>query len=351
MMNTKLLSELLKLTDINTIARSKDCKVVSINRTNNGVTAIVKNSYVPSKKNTTYSTSIFFDGTYSCTCPDFTIRRRFCKHLVALYRELSDDERKAFREKKLREIKVKVPTTIMSLNKLTRGGLPIGTVITVTGDPKVGKTFLVYQLASEVSNLLRKPALYIDTEGFFTEQTIEDFKRYFARYKNAEVIVSQIRDLVDLAEFLGIKLKISYAGDKINVSAEDTDCLALETLNQLDAKVLVIDSLSYPIKIAISTSKVQDYAARATIINRLYGKLDYIAAKLPGIVLVVQHISRNVINRSFKIYGGPSMLYAVKYCLHISKISDDKREIKRLIWPGMQPESVTVEFRKDYGYV
>jgi len=347
MMQTKMLNELLKLTDLNTIARSKDCKVAKIERTNNGVTATVKNT----KKNTTYSSSIFFDGTYSCTCPDFSLRRRFCKHLVALYKELKEDERRAFLEKRLREIKIKVPTTILSLNRLTGGGLPIGTVITVTGDPKVGKTFLVYQLACEISNLFRTPAIYIDTEGFFTETTIEDFRRYFSRYKNAEVIVSQIRDLQELAEFIGLKVHLNYTGDKINAAVVDIDSAAIELLRELNSKVLVIDSLSYPLKTTISTSKVQDYAARATIVNRMYGKLDYIASKIPAIVLVVQHISRNVINRSFKIYGGPSMLYAVKYCLHISKISDSKREIKRLIWPGMQPESITVEFKKDYGYV
>lgn len=339
------MKDLLKLTDINTIARASSCKVVSKSKTNNGIVGTVKS------ENNTYTSSIFFDGSFSCSCPDFSFRRRFCKHLVALYKTLSEDEKRTFLEKKMNSFRIKIPTSVMSLNKLTDGGIPVGVVLTITGEPKVGKTFLAYQLACEVSNILRKPALYIDTEGLFTEDVENTFRKFFSRFANSEVIVTQMHELEDLANFLGLNLKFDYKFDKVEVAVSETKCAVLDLLNEIGARMLVIDSLSQLVKTKIPASRMQDFSARSTVLNALYGKLDWLAATATIPLIVVQHVSRNPRTREYKIYGGPTMMYFVKYCLFVDKIDDSRRRIERLIWPGKKTEYVVVEFRDGYGYV
>jgi len=335
------MKDLLKLADLNTIARAKGLKVSNIFSTNNGVSASVEK----------YTASLYFDGSFSCSCPDFNFRRKFCKHLVALFNSIDDETRRKFLERKQNDRVFRIPTSIMSLNKLMGGGLPVGTVITIVGEPKAGKTFLSYQLSCEVSSLLRSPVVYIDTEGVFVEHVVDYFENFFSRFRDKQVIVNQIRDLNDLAEFLGLELTFTYKQKKLEVMSREIDSSAVEILKDLDAKMLVLDSLSYLIKTKMSTSSMQDYSPRATVLNLIYGRLDWISAALNIPVIVVQHISMNPQTKEFKIYGGPSMLYAVKYCLHVKKVSDEERVITRLIWPGKTEESISLKFKDEFGYV
>ena len=333
------------LTDLSRIARAQECQVSDLRVSDRGFSATVS-----SKSGRTHNPHIFFDGTYICDCEDYVMRRKFCKHLVALFRIAPEEARKRFYSKTITTTMIRVPLSITRLNSLLGGGVPINVVLTITGPTKAGKTWLATQLAFEVSSALSMSAIYIDTEGFFNPETENAFRGYFRRFSRANVIFSQVRDPTDLADLLGLNVSIVRRGDSHEVHVTKDRPPLLEYAREQRACVIVIDSLSYVLKSMISFA-LQNLAPRANVVNAMYSQLDYIAASLPALVIVVQHVSFNPRSQEFKLYGGPTMMYLVKYALFVQKLSESKRRIVRLVWPGMPEDSVEVEMRRDYGYV
>ena len=339
------MSELLKLTDLSRIARARDCKVSKVKENSNSVSGevVCKTSGRP------HHPILFFDGTFTCDCEDFVMRHKFCKHLVALYLAASDQAKRKFVAKATSKSVLRIPLSVTKLNSLMGGGVPLNIVLTICGPSKAGKTWLASQLAFEVSSALQRPAIYIDTEGFFDAETESKFRMYLRRFSRANVIFTQMRDPRDLLDFLGVRVTEIRRGERVDALVTKFEPPALQYLREIGTRVLVIDSLSYVIKSVIPFA-LQNLAARANIVNAVYSQLDYLAASLPSLVIIVQHVSFNPTRQTWKLYGGPTMMYLTKYCLFVQKL-DGRRRVRRLVWPGMPEAEVEVELRRDYGYV
>jgi len=353
----------LGLTTPDRAALALEIKIKDIIRNSDKFTGIVE------KDRTIVPSINISSGEYACSCEDYIYRKVFCKHLVALFLRLNEDDKERFLKSFL-ESRKSVPSKIgrplssgcEALDKLMGGGVPSGILLGIYGESKIGKTWLAYQLSSAISSQLKKPSLYIDTEGFSFDKLREYFSR---RFEGSEVHITEARDIYRLLEFFGIKLVLkSSEGGRIDaiieLSSKPFESPAYRLIRDLEYKVLVIDSLTEVLKRFIPVPPQQNFPARAAVINVLFGRLEEIVSPLNIVGIIVHHQSKNpMMEHSWgKPYGGQNIMYNLKYLLQIlpprkadiETYGERCRRILRAYWPGLEQEEVVVVLEKDYGY-
>lgn len=303
------------------------------------------------------------DGSFTCSCPLTKLNSVLCPHATALVLSLPRDLRskalsalKSAWQQKQPKSRV-IFTGLKSFDALT-GGLPSSAVIGLFGPSKIGKTLLATQLSFATSHFTGRPALYIDTEGFYTGETLSIANKIFGkRYEKGEVKVLPARSLDSLLGLFGIAAEVVQREEKYDVMiryTRQTSEMPLVILAaELQPSIIVVDSLSAPLKRQFG-SATQNLPARSAVINSLLGRFDAAVELLdcPGVVIL--HAGKSPINPYdiYKPYGGATVLYNLKYLLLLLPgDSSDERRVVRYVWPLTTREEVKLKLERDVGYV
>lgn len=305
-----------------------------------------------------YVIRISYDGSYSCSCPDFQYRKKLCKHLIAVLLKIDPNLSLKLLESTVQQRPAALPTLssgIKDLDNLVQ--IPVG-IVGVIGPSKIGKTMFVSQLLYKISSDTKKRGLYIDTEGFYTPDAIASSERIFTKRfgESARVEFLQLKTLESLLSFLGLSMSIEAKEKKIDVSvnfvvpAEETPAMKMASF--LDISSMTIDSFTMPIK-RVFGSGTQNLPARAALINAMFARMEEISTTLEIPVFVTHHVAKSPINPydPYKPYGGSSLLYNLKHILLIlAGEKPEERRIIRYVWPYKPREEVVLKLVKDFGY-
>jgi RecA/RadA recombinase len=355
----------LGITTPDRVARGKTVTVEKVEKSDSKIVGVFKSE----EKRRSLAASIDLkDGTYNCSCEDFVYRRMFCKHLVAMFFKLPKDLQSKVLEllkgkKEIIEKSKYVSTGSKTVDMLIGNGIPLGMVLNVIGESKIGKTLFSVQCACSASIQLGAPTLYIDTEGVFVSEEVQKgflsiFEKRFG--KKPEVDFVELRDLTNFADFLGLNIRVqpSESGKRLDAliqySTIAEESPVFQLMKDIGYKMLVIDSFSALIKRTVPVPPQQNYPARAAIVNVTFGRLDEIVSKLRIPAIVVNHTSKAPDNpfAHGKMYGGSAMIYNSKLILQILRHKEEgKRRFKLVYAPAQLEKIVDVELKKDFGYV
>lgn len=292
-------------------------------------------------------------------------------------------------------------TGCRGLDKLMNGGFPLGAPSLLYGIPNLGKTWLSFQTACMSTRKpsaggLNRPALYLDTESFFTADVFDRFYGFFRKRwkdlpKEAEIDMIRIKDIFELGEKLGIQYTIIQEEKRVSAIAkfptsrqtqiakgkgqvvkgtqQSSDWLInseiWQSMKKRNYGLLIIDSLTVPIKSVIPKG-TQHLPGRGTLLTSFLGTLYPIAIKFNAAIIVTDHISRNPMSPGYRYglgipWGGQDITYYIKYqfgMYHALKAEREKygadgsrlRRLERHRFPGMEKELTTVLLAHDYGY-
>jgi len=325
-----------------------------------------------------------FNGEYQCTCMDFMIRRKMCKHLCALLSYLYEHKKKLYRkfvdaalhgEKKVVQVSEYYPTGIFKLDKLLCGGIPKGKIFGVVGESKIGKTWFAIQMATKLAADGHK-VLYIDNEQLFPTKFDDATQRYFSYFEKRWDVPKKIFEknidfisptsLEQFFAYFGLEARIELAGKKSNSKKIDAIITEMggESIIELGIvkngyECIIIDSMTSPLKDKIPVSN-QNFPARSNLINQLYGKIRDISKKYNKTFIIIHHLTKNEAETIRKpegegMWGGYTVKFNSQYVIQIYRHpkydSPKTRKIIRLIYPGLRREETTLILKDDYGFV
>ncbi len=142
------------------------------------------------------------------------------------------------------------------------------------------------------------------------------------------IYVYNCSGIEDFASLIGYEAALK-AGSKLSVSASrisdpSTSPLSL-FMSKYKVKFLFVDSLGGLLKNYVFS--LQDYPARAAILNIVLHTLATIADEYGLVVLVSNHESRSPANNFTSFYGGSPVGYGFKYSLYLRMKSPNIREL------------------------
>jgi len=292
-------------------------------------------------------------------------------------------------------------TGTKTLDNMMGGGIPLGVPSLVFGKSNLGKTWMCFQLAcmstrDPKKGGLGKPALYLDTEFFFTDEVFDLFYGYFRKRwpdlsEKPMIEIVRIPDIFELGKFFNIHYTIKQEGDRVSVVSKfPTDRQAVlkehgksemkETVQSGDwlkssdvwtkfeknkYGIMVIDSITVPIKSVIA-SATQNFPARTSILTQLLGTLYPIAKNFNTSIVVTDHITSNPMSPGYAYgsgdpWGGQNVTYYIKNQFGLFPPLKEQREkyvldgnrirrVERHRMPGKDQTLVAVILQKDYGY-
>jgi hypothetical protein len=305
-----------------------------------------------------YVVKVSGDGSYTCSCSDFQYRGKLCKHTLAVLMKAPSERAMKIIDAIVTQRQQPTPTLSWGIKALDELALlPVG-VIGVIGPSKVGKTLFVSQILYKLSADLKRPGLYIDTEGFYTPEAIASSEQIFSKRlgEGARVEFMRLKTLESLLSFFGLDMVIEAREKKIDVSvtfstpADETPAMKIASF--LGASAMAIDSFTMPIK-RIFGSGTQNLPARAALINALFARLEEMSSVLEIPIFVTHHVGKSPINPydPYKPYGGSALLYNLKHILlvlHGEK--PDLRRVVRFAWPYKTRDEVTLKLVENHGY-
>ena len=309
---------------------------------------------------------------YWCSCDNHVYKKVLCKHLNLLITNLELD-------KMVNKISTldKLSTGSDTIDSLLGGGIPYGTVTTIFGEPKVGKSMLFYQ--GGVGNIKETglKTLYIDTEGIRKQDFISIITKFNSRtnvttkdlYEKYEYMTTlgdlKLKSIQKLFQLFGLMPMIEMSkGGRYTVQFEP--CAPIIKEDQWKSYGMIqIDSMTAPLKMAIG-SNTSNLPARAQLTERLFGLLIEVAMRHNIAVMINHHASvdpMNMFGRDFgRAWGGDPILYNSKYALlildadHKTKTATgwgiETRRIMLIRRPDEQDtgEKYPVRLKKDFGY-
>jgi RecA/RadA recombinase len=294
------------------------------------------------------------DGSVKCSCGD----KKLCKHAIAVLLKLPEDFSTKILENLLKEAKTEamkyISTGIKNLDELVH--IPHSGVIGVFGPPKVGKTLLVTQILYKISGDLKAPALYVDTEGFYTPDAIAKSLAMFSkRFSEGKVEFMTVRTLESLLKLLGLSLTLEFKEKKLDTlvafELPPDEVPLMKMIKMLNASALAIDSFTMPIK-RVFGSFSQNLPARSAIINAMFARLEEIASAAEIPIFITHHAGKSPVNPydPYKPYGGLTLLYNLKHILLLLPAEKNERRIVRYTWPYQARDETTVKLVDGHGY-
>jgi RecA/RadA recombinase len=320
-----------------------------------------------------YCTSVDAEFLRSwCCCPAYVLRGgKTCKHIIFLMNNIEFEKMNKKTDLNYIETECKV------IDNMLGGGIPLGIVTAIFGEPTAGKTVFSKQVGLSSIAKTGKNTILIETEGLRDYDTKLLLYRFMSRYGldkdtvDKKFIIKhtlgdmQLQSIQKLLQMFGymVSFEVSKNG-KYSIMIQN--CVPTLTEKELkETSLIILDSLTKPVKDSVG-SETQNLPARAQLIERLFGKL-YHFAKIYDIgIIVIHHASVNPITpfgRDLgKPYGGDPILYNSKYALQFidapkrvkdeTGFGEEARRIKLLRRPD-EPytgELVPVRLKKDWGF-
>jgi predicted ATP-dependent serine protease len=264
---------------------------------------------------------------------------------------------------------VYVSTGSKVLDTVFPNGFPSGCISAVFSLYDTGKTFLMTQTACHLWKEKKEPTLYIDTEGYFWQEDVR--KRlwsYFQKRWNftdePQIHYEFPHTLYDLFKLVGKGLKLITDEKKQMVTphiwniTEFNASPLYELVEDKGFKLLILDSLTLPVKEEIQTPPRQNFPCRAAVEAAIAGRLNPIARDFNIPVVITMHGSKDPTNPydTGKPAGSSSLRYYVK---HILQLRGDPKKEKRIAvrfrYPGLtsertKEEGEEVTLAKDIGF-
>lgn len=307
-----------------------------------------------------------------CSCPKYVYSKGVCKHIEYVLNNLELD-------KMVNRISVldKLSTGCETIDNLLGGGIPYGTITTIFGEPKVGKSMLGYQIGIASIKETGLKTLYIDTEGIrrqdfnsivskFNSRWGVDTKILFDKFEYTTTLGDlQLKSIQKLFQLFGLLPMIEMSkGGRYTVQFE-TCAPKIKEEQWKNYGMIIIDSMTAPLKMAIG-SNTSNLPTRAQLTERLFGLLIEVAMRNNISVVVNHHASvdpMNLFGRDFgKAWGGDPILYNSKYALLIINADGNTKkttgwgtEARRIMLVRRPDEQDTdtkhpVRLKKDFGY-
>jgi RecA/RadA recombinase len=313
-------------------------------------------------------------GEWSCSCEDFIARKNImCKHVLALLRYIKSTSQPAF-DTFIKNLDGKppsvetasVPSGISALDECIEG-IPKGVVLGIAGRPQIGKTFLSFHFAYYAYLASARPGLFINTETDFPIKKIKFQDIYAQRLKVPKdaVEIINMTTLAELGTLFGIRIELEASGKKVtpylSYVGGERDFPAYILAREKKLSVMVVDSLTAPLKREISVPPNQNLPARASVINFLWARMERIAYDLNIPVIITHHLSVNPEGYGHGLpWGGDSILYHTKFFMFLldgakeerDKWGEEGRRIMLFRYPGIQSKTVIIPVRlkKDFGF-
>jgi len=361
--------KLLKYTDLNRMVDSLAYKVEDLTVASGKVYTVIESN------GRSLSPSVdLVDGSYNCTCEDYIFRKPImCKHIIALLRTLKKRRKRDFetfiasldKAQNNPTVDSYIPTDVPALDSVIHG-VPRGAVFGLVGEPKVGKTFFSYQIAANATRDGGR-ALFVNTEiDFPAKEMFDKIKEIYCRrygMQEAKVDVINIDSLVQLCKFFGLQVEIAGEGKKVDarIVPEDFEkSLCHNLIMSGGYRIVVVDSLTAPLKQAIPVPPNQNLPARATVVNMLWGHFSKIVSKFNIPIIVTHHVSKDPQSHTYgQPFGGDTVLYNMKFIVYVLGGSEKERKLwgeegRRFMvyrYPGIAERIiVSARLKKDWGF-
>jgi predicted ATP-dependent serine protease len=226
-------------------------------------------------------------------------------------------------------------SSVDTINKLL-GGYYERLPTAIFGDPQSGKSLFLLQEAHYMGVEYGGTPIFIDTEGG-ADTMYEKWKPKFDnRFGKGSVLIKDLRRLPDLLNYLGYKVKITYSeGGQVSLTVRDVmeKPPLLKDIQQLNSPVVIMDSLSKPLKAYFGGDR-RNFPARSYAINYITTTITDIAIEHNIPIIITHHSSRDPANPYKKpgLYGGTSLRYEFKIVLYIQRRSHPSLEKVRDIF-------------------
>lgn len=266
-----------------------------------------------------------------------------------------------------------------AINNLLYGGLPVGAITSIYGKPNLGKSFFAAQMCVMANRAkkdggLDSPSLILDTENMFgdplTNKRIFGFflNRWYIKEEDLRVDIERVTNVQNLLKLLGVALSIDYGkkGKKLKIEGLKikplVDSKIYQKFVEQEYKFMVVDSFSQALKVQVVSTEMQNFGARATLENILFGRLQEIAEKFNASILLTHHITKDPTKfmQYGEPFGGDMVQYNSKYTLQTLKGTKELTEVygrevrrirrKRAPWMGLEDVAI-VKLELDVGYV
>jgi len=213
-----------------------------------------------------------------------------------------NDAKPASKDKKKKKIGVdiptgkaswKLPTGILSLDRILGGGIPGGTIVQVYGPEGAGKTTLSYHISASAL-------------GAGLETVLIPLETYSAEH----------------ATSIGVDVNSDNWVVWRTDNGEDTLDVLSELLRNSDAKVFIVDSIGG------LTPDDNAIGAKARLISRFLDKNNIVLRTREAILIVVNHLRIDMSGSSFMAYekpiGGRALQYYTDLKIRMNKHDVDK---------------------------
>lgn len=312
------------------------------------------------------------DNRYWCSCDSYVYNKgNPCKHISLLLMNLEFEKMV-----NKRDSLDKLSTGSVVIDKLLGGGIPYGTITTLYGEPKAGKSMLCYQAGlGNIANTGLK-TLYIDTEGIRRQDFSSIVNKFNSRYQLSPTDVAKfeytttlgdlkLKSIQKLFQMFGVMPMLEMSkGGRYTVQFEPCAPTFPEE-KWKDYSMIIVDSLTAPLKMTVGAN-TSNLPTRAQLTERLFGLLIEIAMRNNIAVVINHHASVNpmtLFGRDLgKPWGGDPILYNSKYALLILDADGktkketgwdlEARRIRLIRRPDEQDTNdlFPVRLKKDYGY-
>jgi len=311
----------------------------------------------------------------NCDCTDFIIRKGtiLCAHLIALLKTITAEEVKKMEEER-GEGEPSGPADFLttgceSIDLILGGGIPRRVITLAYSKYNVGKSILGMQLASSIHYVTGLPSLYIDTEDQWTLErdrvrVLEFFQRRWNKPELPDVQFLFMPDIYDLMKLFGkvLRLEVSKKAKKITAKVwpvkEPKESPIYILCQQHKYGILILDSISGPLKDEIPTPPSENFPARAVVLNSILGRFRrcIVDLNIPG--YVTAHASGAPAPFGGRAKGMDKPYGPAPLGFHIKRIvmikgnpRKEDRTFYRFRGPGLQPIERQIKLKFDVGYV
>lgn len=258
---------------------------------------------------------------------------------------------------------MRVETGCKNLDELLKGGFPYGGYSLIFGEPRIGKTLLLLQIAVKFSIEQKKPVYFLETEGFFTDKDTWDKYINFLNERfggKADIRLHYIADAYEFTKLFGQEIQLFQKKKKIEVLSfaefRYFESPLFKALKEGNYGMLIIDSFSDPIE-AILSSHIKEFPERKNLIKPPLDVIKNIGARLGIPIILTVHETKDPTNQYDK--GNPILgwviRYAIKTVIQIRRSrGKENRKVELYRAPGImesKAEPIYLTIKEDIGFV